>query len=112
MSSNQDNHPHIPRLQIDTETLLARITHARSHACDQCQDHVTSLIAEITGLIAEIIRLHSALITERLVSANLMAAIRAALGAEHDGEPDPLAYLRDEIGDDEPDAARERWWSR
>jgi hypothetical protein len=32
----------------------------------------------------------------RLISANRLAAIRAALSAAADGEPDPLAYLRDE----------------
>jgi hypothetical protein len=29
--------------------------------------------------------------------ANLLAAARAALSAEHDGEPDPMWYLRDEL---------------
>lgn len=35
----------------------------------------------------------------RLKAANLEAAMRAALSAHSDGESDPLAYLRDEIGD-------------
>lgn len=36
----------------------------------------------------------------RLVSANRLAAIRAALGAAADGEPDPLAYLRDQLAEE------------
>jgi len=63
-------------------------------------------------LIEETNRLHSALVAERLISANLRAAIRAALGADADGEPDPLAYLRDEIPDNgSPDAPSEWGWS-
>jgi hypothetical protein len=30
--------------------------------------------------------------------ANLLAAARAAVAAAEDGEPDPLWYLRDELG--------------
>jgi hypothetical protein len=36
----------------------------------------------------------------RLQSANRLAAIRAALSAAADGEPDPLAYLRDQIAEE------------
>jgi hypothetical protein len=36
----------------------------------------------------------------RLESANRLAAIRAALGAARDGEPDPLAYLRDQLAEE------------
>jgi hypothetical protein len=97
MISTPHNQRHIPPLQIDIETLLARIVHARAHTCEECQEPVTSLIADISLLLGEITRLHAALIRERLISANLRAAIRAALGAQSDGEPDPLAYLRDEL---------------
>ena len=33
----------------------------------------------------------------RLDRANLAAAGRATIAAYHDGEPDPLSYLRDEL---------------
>ena len=42
----------------------------------------------------------SGLAAARLESANRLAAIRAALGAAADNEPDPLAYLRDEIAEE------------
>jgi hypothetical protein len=55
--------------------------------------------AEAAFLLGEIIRLARKLAAARLESANRLAAIRAALGAAADGESDPLAYLRDEIGE-------------
>jgi hypothetical protein len=70
------------------------------HTCDQCRETVPSLIDNIARLAGEITRLHDMLTGERQTSANLLAAIRAALGAESDGEADPLAYLRDELPDE------------
>jgi hypothetical protein len=49
-------------------------------------------------LLTEITSLHTQLAAARLRAANLEAAMRAALGAQSDGEPDPLSYLHDEIG--------------
>jgi len=54
-------------------------------------------LADIARLLSEISSLHSQLAAARLKAANLEAAIRAALSAHSDGEPDPLSYLRDEI---------------
>ena len=93
---------HIPEIAIDEDEILAAIALelARVYICDQCHRAVPPLIDYIAQLAGEITRLHNALITERLTSANLLAAIRAALGAAADGEADPLAYLRDELPDD------------
>ena len=101
MTITPQNQPHIPLLQIDLEETLATIAIelARVQMCDQCKASVPSLIDDLAHLVTEITRLHSALVRERLISANLRAAIRAALGAQSDGEPDPLAYLRDEFPD-------------
>ena len=52
---------------------------------------------ETQVLRAEITRLAAELAAARLESANRLAAMRAALGAAADGEPDPLEYLRDEL---------------
>ncbi len=99
MTSTPQNQPHIPPLQIDLDEILTTIALelARVRICDQCQSSVPSLIDDLAQLVTEITRVHSALVRERLISANLRAAIRAALGAQADGEPDPLAYLRDEL---------------
>ena len=82
--------------------VLAAITLelARVHTCDQCRETIPSLIDNIARLAGEITRLHDALTAERQTSANLLAAIRAALGAESEGEADPLGYLRDELPDE------------
>jgi hypothetical protein len=52
---------------------------------------------DVPALATEIIRLSGELRDTRLDRANLLAAARAAIAADHDGEPDPLWYLRDEL---------------
>ena len=54
-------------------------------------------MTDIAQLLTQIDQLSSTLRDDTMRSANLEAAIRAALGAYHDGEADPLAYLRDEL---------------
>jgi hypothetical protein len=110
MTITPENQPHTPRLQIDIDEILAGTAFAAAHICDECQVPVTILVIDIKRLIEEISRLQAALVSERLISANLRAAIRAALGAQSDGEPDPLAYLRDEIAD-AGNPRSERGWS-
>ena len=112
MTSTPQNQPHSPKLQIDLDEILATIALelARVQICDKCQASVPCLIDDLAHLVTEITRLHTVLVRERLISANLRAAIRAALGAQSDGEPDPLAYLRDEFPDTgDPDAQEWGW---
>ena len=110
MTTAPQNQPHAPRLQIDLDEILSGITFVAAHICDECEVPVTILIIDIKRLMEEVSRLHSELLGERLISANLRAAIRAALGAQSDGEPDPLAYLRDEIsGTAGPDTSDDEW---
>jgi hypothetical protein len=59
---------------------------------------ITHSLSDIPILIAEIGRLGSELAIVRLDRANLAAAGRASLAAYRMGEPDPLLYLRDELG--------------
>jgi hypothetical protein len=54
-------------------------------------------VADEQSYADEIARLNAALADARLLSANRLAAIRAALAAADDGETDPLAYLRDQL---------------
>ena len=56
-----------------------------------------SALADAGDLAADVVRLSAELAAVRLHRANLLAAMRAALGAQRDGEPDPLSYLRDEL---------------
>jgi uncharacterized small protein (DUF1192 family) len=60
------------------------------------------LAARVALLRHEVARLGAELTDTRLESANRLAAMRAALRAEYDGEASPLDYLRDEIGDYPP----------
>ncbi|RCG22820.1 hypothetical protein DQ384_35105 [Sphaerisporangium album] len=61
--------------------------------------HVTAALHDTSVLVAEITRLRAEISKTRLHRANLTAAMRAALSADADGEPDPLSYLRDELAD-------------
>jgi hypothetical protein len=56
-----------------------------------------SALADLPAVIAELGRLSAELEAVRLDRANLLAAMRATIGAQADGEPDPLYYLRDEL---------------
>ena len=54
-------------------------------------------VDRIGRLCNEVDRLLELLTDERLRYADLLAAVRATLGAASEGEADPLAYLRDEL---------------
>jgi hypothetical protein len=59
--------------------------------------HLLTAFADIPALTAEVGRLRTDLAHARLDRANLAAAALAAIAAHHDGEPDPLSYVRDEL---------------
>jgi hypothetical protein len=88
------NEPRTPRPIIDQEAVLNHLHAARQH-----QTSVTLWIAvgDVPVLLAEVDRLAGLLSRTRLDFANLLAAARATLGADQEGESDPLAYLRDEV---------------
>lgn len=84
-----------PRLFIDTEAISAHFDALLSRErCPLCAPVVLPVAADAVHLLTEILRLHDALTAARLESANLRAAISAALGAADDGEDDPLMFLR------------------
>lgn len=64
--------------------------------------------SDVPALAAEITRLAAELNETRLDRANLLAAARATIAAHHEGEPDPLSYLRDEINEGPPFSANSR----
>lgn len=57
---------------------------------------------DVPVLLAEITRLTSLLTEARTEYANVLAAARATLHAQDDGESDPLSYLRDEVAAHSP----------
>ena len=60
-------------------------------------DHIRAALADARDLATEVTRLSAELAAARLWHANALAAMRATIGAQRDGEPDPLYYLRDEL---------------
>src|SRR5262245_33318273 len=52
--------------------------------------HLQAALADTGDLATEVIRLSAELAAARLWRANALAAMRATIGAQRDGEPDPL----------------------
>jgi hypothetical protein len=82
--------------------LVAGVAACRAHQEEARQhaDWQEDAVAAIPALCAEVDFLYQLLADERRRYADLLAAVRAALGAAHDGEADPLAYLREELPDE------------
>jgi hypothetical protein len=70
--------------------------------------HHGSTPAEVEYLRDEISLLMRELAAARLISANRLAAIRAALSAARDGETNPLSYLRDQLAEETGNAGAHR----
>lgn len=68
--------------------------------------YLSAALADTGRLIAEVARQRADLAAVRLDRANLLAAIRATLAADRDGETNPLGYLRDELADRTADPGR------
>jgi hypothetical protein len=58
---------------------------------------IDTALADLPAVLAALGRAQAELEAVRLDRANLLAAIRATLAADAEGEPDPLGYLRDEL---------------
>ncbi len=59
--------------------------------------HIDAALTDARDLAAEVTRLSGELAAARLWHANALAAMRATISAQRDGEPDPLYYIRDEL---------------
>ena len=97
---NNQSYParHLPPLPVNLDEYAGRLRElAATPGCERCEVPLARVMTDIAQLLTQIDQLYTALRDERMRSANLEAAIRAALGAYHDGEADPLAYLRDEL---------------
>jgi hypothetical protein len=57
--------------------------------------HLQATLTDTRDLATEVTRLRAELAAVRLWHA--LAAMRATIGAQRDGEPDPLYYIRDEL---------------
>jgi hypothetical protein len=89
----------------------------RINRCPDCRDDATVVLLFLSARIVEYARtaienrrLEGELTTARERSANLLAAIRAAISADVDGESDPLWFLRDEYAAHTESPSTERGW--
>ena len=101
-------------MHVDTDAINARLADlAEIRTCPTCTVPVTQAVTDITNLLIQVSGLYPALVAARREAANLRAAIYAALGAADDGDPDPLAYLRDELPEATDDTTQGNawWWS-
>lgn len=103
--------PTLPYSSTDLQEVSTRNDHARrivagfASAMPAIADvwrEIAGALNDTAALSAEITRLSAEVRNTRLDRANLLAAMRAALAAHADGEPDPMCYLRDEL--DAPEA--------
>ena len=69
---------------------------------------IDTALADLPVVLAALGRARAELEAVRLDRANLLAAIRAALAADAEGEPDPFGYLRDELDSPDSSAATRR----
>ncbi len=88
------NETRIPRPTVDQEAALTHLHAARNQPTPIA---VWTALADIPVLLAEIDRLSRLLSRTRWNFAELLAAARATLAADHDGEADPLGYIRDAV---------------
>lgn len=95
-----------PYTRIDVHEIMTRNAAARrivagfsaaTPALAEMWQCVQNALADTGTLSAEVARLLAEVAAIRLDRANLLAAMRAALAAERDGEADPLSYVRDEL---------------
>lgn len=94
--------PHHPR--VDLQEAINRNRVAREIIIgfliadpSRIWSYTINALADTPILASEISRLHARLDATRLDQANLAAAALATVAAHHEGEPDPLSYLRDEL---------------
>jgi hypothetical protein len=69
---------------------------------------IDTALADLPAVLADLRRARTELQAVRLDRANLLAAIRATLAADTEGECDPLGYLRDELGSTDAPASNRR----
>lgn len=92
-----------PKLAVDVPAVVARLRAiTRASTPEETYAALVAAVGDVPLLVAELSRVWSQLLRQRLRYANLEAAARATLAAQPDGEPDPLAYLTDELAGEWP----------
>ncbi len=81
---------------VSARNIIAGFSDATPILADIWQ-YVETALADTPALADDVTRLRADLAEVRVNHANMVAAIRATIAAHHDGEDDPLSYIRDEI---------------
>ena len=107
----------VPHININLQEVSERNKSAR-HIIAGCAaatptlagmwQYLQDALNDTAALSAEITRISAELQRTRLDRADLLAAMRAALAAYADGEPDPMWYLRDALDAPEMPATASR----
>jgi hypothetical protein len=96
----------VSNLSIDLQEVTTRNDTARQIIAGFSADmptlsevwrHLQAALQDTPVLVTEIAKLSAELKESRLDRANLLAAARATIAAQSDGEADPLYYIRDEL---------------
>ena len=82
------------RQVLDEETIW---NHLHTALNNRTGLDIWTAVADLPLVLAELERLRRLLAWTRIEHANLLAAARASLSAQADGEEDPLFYVRDEV---------------
>jgi hypothetical protein len=99
-------HPHPYYISTDLEEVTSRSESARRiiagfaaqmPALAGIWGYLDTALSDAAVLCSEVARLSAELTATRLDRANLLAAMRAALAANAEGEPGFLLYIRDEL---------------
>jgi hypothetical protein len=86
--------PNAPQPTLDPEAVWTHLNAALDRGTPLA---IWTAMADIPVLLAELDRYRALLTLARTELANLLAAAQATLAAHHDGETDPLSYLRDQV---------------
>jgi hypothetical protein len=93
-TDRMSNDPAHPRPVLDEEAIWKHL-HTALHSRTGLD--IWTAVADLPLVLTEVQRLRRLLAWTRIEHANLLAAARATLAAQSDGEDDPLYYLRDEV---------------
>lgn len=107
-----------PEPGVSLHAIYARNDHARQIITEfasampiapEAREQLEHALADVPAMGAVIARLAAELADTRMDRANLLAAMRATIAAQEDGEPDPLYYLRDELDARQARRPQDHW---
>jgi hypothetical protein len=91
--------PRLPILGVDLDAIRARYWAIHStRTPSEFRAALVASVVDVPTLVSEVDKLWGYLVQTHRRYADLLAAVRATLAADREGESDPLWYVRDEFG--------------